>query len=63
MLYYAFDGAGPDVPQGYAMVCTPEKTASPDEWWKSLWQLPAYNENGEIKLPKPAPTKLPFRLL
>jgi hypothetical protein len=29
LLYYAFDWAGPDVPQVMAVLCTPEKSAKP----------------------------------
>jgi hypothetical protein len=29
LLYYAFDWAGPDVPQVMAVLCTPEKNAKP----------------------------------
>jgi hypothetical protein len=29
LFYYAFDWAGPDVPQVMAVLCTPEKSATP----------------------------------
>jgi hypothetical protein len=29
LLYYAFDWAGPDVPQVMAVLCTPERNAKP----------------------------------
>jgi len=61
LLYYAFDWAAQTCRRLCKWCARRKKTASPDEWWKSLWQLPAYNENGEIKFALTcSPTKLPL---